>query len=239
MGKPYYEYGGITIYHGDCLDVLPALAHGNMILVSDPPYAMVNTFGVSNLYGRRAMQFDMDKTGDAIDCVLAALNVSFGMVSAYHLFCDLEHYGAIAGIARHKGLTPKPWARVKKCPPPPMPGNWWPSAFEAAQYGYRSGAWFGDDGAKRSNVYVADAYRHGIHASEKVGHPTQKWLPMIEYIVGCIVPPDGVALDPFSGSGTTLRAAKNLGRKAIGIEIEERYCEMAANRLAQEVMALA
>ena len=105
-------------------------------------------------------------------------------------------------------------------------------------YGYKTGAWFGDDSGNRSNVYTADAYRHGIRASEKVDHPTQKWLPMIRHLVATIVPPDGTALDPFMGSGTTLVAAKDLGRRAIGIEVEERYCEMAATRLAQSVMLL-
>ena len=59
---------------------------------------------------------------------------------------------------------------------------------------------------------------------------------MIEYIVNAIVPPGGLVIDPFMGSGTTLVAAKISGRRAIGIEIEERYCEMAANRLRQGVL---
>ncbi len=65
-------------------------------------------------------------------------------------------------------------------------------------------------------------------------HPTPKPLDATTWVVGLM--PSGIILDPFMGSGTTLRAAKNLGRQAIGIEIEERYCEIAARRLAQGVL---
>lgn len=69
------------------------------------------------------------------------------------------------------------------------------------------------------------------------GHPTEKPLELITWSIA-ESRTTGTILDPFMGSGTTLRAAKDLGRKCIGIEIEEKYCEIAAKRLAQEVLCL-
>ena len=69
-------------------------------------------------------------------------------------------------------------------------------------------------------------------------HPTQKPLKLMVWFAKHYSDPKEIILDPFMGSGTTLRAAKDLGRKAIGIEIEEKYCEIAVRRLRQEVLAL-
>jgi len=233
---PYYSHAGITIFLGDCREVLPTLGLISGQLITDPPYEIPGQFGASDIYGSRRMQFAFDVPGVTAECVLPALKIAFSFCSSFHLFCGCEQFGAISVLASAAGFTPKPWARIKRCAPPPMPGNWWPNAFELAMYGYKPGAFFGDKSGTRNNTYTADGYRHGIRDFEKTEHPTQKWAPMIAYLVETLCPVDGLAIDPFMGSGTTLRAAKDLGRRAVGIEIEERYAEIAAKRLSQEVL---
>ena len=171
--------------------------------------------------------------------VFEAIEIAFAKVQSFHIFCSADNFGVITSIARNLEFTAKQWAWVKKYHAPPMPRNWWPSSFELAAYGYRPGAWFGDTNGYRCNVYHSDTYRHGVRPSEKVDHPTQKWLPMMAHLVRSLVEPGKTLIDPFAGSGSTLVAAKHEKRQAIGIEIEERYCEIAAKRLSQEVMELA
>ena len=224
--------GNATLYHGDCRDVLPLLPECDSV-ITDPPYELRNKFGTSDLYGTRRMEFHFDEAGITNDIVIPALRLAFEKAKSFHAFCDPEQYAGIASAARLCGMTPKPFAKVKLCSPPPMPGNWWPSGFELAMYGYRPGAWFGDTSSKRVNVIVADSYRHGIRASEKVDHPTQKWLPMMAKIVAALVPDGGMAIDPFMGSGTTGVACVNLGRKFTGIERERKYFDIACQRIEE------
>lgn len=222
-----------TLYHGDCRDVLPTLSpDGYAALVTDPPFGIMEKFGeVYRPDGHRRMQFDWDADPTITIQVVDGIRQVLPKVSSFHLFCGFDQWGQIASVSRDMGFTAKPWAWVKDCPPPAMPGNWWPSAFEIAMYGYRPGAWFGDTNPRRANVYRSDTYRYGIRASEKTAHPTQKWLPMVCDIVAAIVPPDGVAIDPFMGSGTTGAAARRHGRRFIGIEREREYFDIAAERL--------
>lgn len=77
---------------------------------------------------------------------------------------------------------------------------------------------------------------HAMQYATYVDHPSPKPLALFRWLVAELS--EDSVLDPFMGSGTTLRAAKDLGRKAIGIEIEERYAEIAAKRMSQSVMAL-
>lgn len=86
---------------------------------------------------------------------------------------------------------------------------------------------------RRKGSILRDTRRPSQYSS----HPTEKPIGLMIQLVGSI-PCGSLVLDPFMGSGSTLRAAKDLGRKAIGIEIEERYCEIAARRMSQEAMAL-
>ena len=224
--------GDATLYMGDCLDILPTLQKVDAV-ITDPPYEIRNKFGTSDLYGTRRMEFHFDEAGVTDAVVLPAIHAALERATSFHIFCDPEQYAGLAAIARVLGFTPKPWAKQKLCAPPPMPGNWWPSAFELAMYGYKPGAYFGDQTAGRKNLMVFDSYRHGIRASEKVAHPTQKWLPMMVYLVNAITPPGGTVLDAFMGSGTTGVAAAELGRSFIGIEREQAYFDIACRRIEQ------
>ena len=90
------------------------------------------------------------------------------------------------------------------------------------------------DGRKPENVLVVPCLNHGAGAGERTEHPTQKPIDLMKMYVSASSDPNDLILDPFLGSGTTAVAAKQLGRQFIGIEIEEKYCKIAVDRLRQE-----
>ena len=226
------------LIRGDCLNVLREIESGSVdAVITDPPYCIVNRFGIEhrkNDGSRRLLEFSWDRKQSAPDDVKEALRSSFLLCkpsAALFVFTSIDLVGSLLPVAREARFTIKPAAWVKKCPPPAGKGNWWPSAFELAFYGYRKSPWFGDTDPKRRNVFVADSYRYGQPG--KVNHPTQKPLGLMRKIVESICPSGGVVLDPFMGSGTTGVACAQTGRRFIGIEIDEGYFAIAQKRIAE------
>jgi site-specific DNA-methyltransferase (adenine-specific) len=212
MAQPYYSHGGITIWHGDCQAVLFYLPPVSVI-VTDPPY------GISH-----PCDFKARGRSNLAEC---------------------RDYPNVVGD-REK-FNPRQWA------------NWPCVLWGANHYADElpaSDGWLvwdkmrPDDldqstcelawsncikGVRRFSYLWNGMMRQG---NEELYHPTQKPVALMRWVLSFRWIPTGVILDPFMGSGTTLVAAKQLGRKAIGIEIEERYCEIAVKRLQQEVLPL-
>lgn len=236
---PYYDDGAVTLWHGDCREILPSLNPVDLVL-TDPPYAVstAKSFDRSHMgKGVRNLNFfDGDRdwatmTAAVVDRVLLAA----AKTAAMYVWCGHRQFGRIVDALEAAGWLTKPLAWSKACPIPAPPGVGYDSALELCVYAFRGGRkWVPPTGTKNPNVIIADGYRHGQPG--KWDHPTQKPIPTVQIPMLNSTEPGDVVLDPFAGSGTTLRVAKDNGRRAIGIEIEERYCELIARRLAQDVL---
>jgi len=206
--EPYYEHNGITIYHGDCREILPGLEKVDLVL-TDPPYGIgAGRMSLGKWKTSRMRKLDWD--AHPVDSDLLRDVVSKG------------NRACVWG-GNYFQLEPSRCFLVWD------KGN----GFRGRDFSECEQAWCSWDAVSRIKSY--DPLASGDYKTKQ--HPTQKPLPVMRW---CVSQADRKAvnetiLDPFMGSGTTLRAAKDLGRQAIGIELEEKYCEIAAKRLAQEV----
>lgn len=218
--KPYYDDGkGIVIYHGDCREILPTLPKVDLVL-TDPPYGI----GMHNGQGR----------GGRSGFYARRENVRFYEGDWDHKRPEPETITALLSC----GPISIIWGGQYFCDVLPINGKWlvWDKENTMPSYSDCELAWTNLCGVSVKKFTVSG---NGLMAKETDRfHPTQKPLDLMMWCLS-FAPKAETILDPFMGSGTTLRAAKDLGRKAIGIEIEERYCEIAARRLAQEVLQFA
>jgi DNA modification methylase len=218
---PYYQDDHCTIYHGDCREILPALTFD--VIVTDPPYGIGATTA-NNARGRTALATANDYPpihGDdePFDpSWMLALGCPTAMFGANHYASRLPDSPTWLAWDKLDGLTSK--RDIGFNDSADMEFAWCNFGGPARLYRQR---WMG-------------AMKSGIDACVQRRHPTEKPVELMRWVLSQA--PAGVVLDPFMGSGSTLRAAKDLNRRAIGIEIEERYCEIAAKRLAQEVLPL-
>ena len=210
MTEPYYQDDWCTIYHGDCLEIMPELEPVDLV-VTDPPYGVGLNYGKYNDSPETYWEHFIPLLKQIIDLCPAV-------------------------VMTHRQEAVK-WI------------NWWdhlciwnkPMSFGYAIHGWLN-HWepifiFGLEptfqAKKNKKPARFDVFTFNTEAN-KLGHPAVKPLKLMIALLQTFH--GDTILDPFMGSGTTLVAAKQLNRKAIGIEIEEKYCEIAVRRLAQEVI---
>jgi len=213
---PYYDDGQVTIYHGDCRDVLPSVvAH---FVLTDPPY------GIS---------WDTDYAGRGM-----------GKATASNTYVPVH--------GDDEPFDPEPLLRFPRVVLfganhyadrlPPSPG-WlvWDKSGRGRHVSDLSDAelaWSNVTGGVRVFSHLWKGMLKDSERTQRRVHPTQKPVALMSWVIGNWAHPGDVIFDPFLGSGPVVEAAKAHGHKVIGIEIEERYCEIAAKRCAQEVLPL-
>jgi site-specific DNA-methyltransferase (adenine-specific) len=207
--KPYYEADGVVIYHGDCREIMPDLSAD--ALVTDPPYGIAYSSSSSRSVLCASRDYPvMHGDGEPFDPGVLPLGLPSVVWGGNHFASRLPDSATwLVWYKRRPGVVnDSADAEIA-----------WSNIGGPARVFHLE--WMG---------MLRDSERD-LHV-----HPTQKPVALMQWCIGLPGVPDGVILDPFMGSGTTLVAAKNLGRRAIGIEIEERYCEIAAKRLSQRVL---
>ena len=209
--KPYYNEGGVTIYHGDAREIVGRFSADTII--TDPvwPNASPLLAGADDPRGLFA----------------ATMEHAAARRLAVHLGCDSD--------PRFLTAVPERWEFVRACWLDLARPHYTGRILNGATVAYL----FGDvprskPGARVIPGMMRDARPHGKEAD----HPCPRKLGHAEWLVRWWTEDDDVVLDPFCGSGTTLVAARKNGRRAIGIEIEEKFCEVAAKRLAQHALPL-
>lgn len=224
--KPYYSEDGIQIFMGDCREILPDLPVVDL-LCTDPPYGL----GASRRnFGGNGVKRHM--TG-----ILAGKCVpkrDYGDSGWDDQPADTETIQQAIGKAAHQIIFGGNYFNLG----PARCYLVWDKLRGDTCYADAELAWTNLDRAVRVIRWRWNGFlQEGV--KEERYHPTQKPLPVMKWAIRQAPPECVTILDPFMGSGTTLRAAKDLNRRAIGIELEERYCEIAAKRLSQGVLSFA
>lgn len=232
--KPYFEDGGIAIYHGDCAEIAPQLGRFDL-LCTDPPYGI----GEARKDHGSRRRFRDKRAGRAATtgAVVHPIARSYGQAGWDDCAADQRLIDALREMSTWACLF---GANFFTMPPSP---SWlvWDKDNGECDFADCELAWTNYGCAVRRKRHQWNGMLRGGVAGKSAEpryHPTQKPLAVMSWAISlCPERPTSV-LDPFMGSGTTLRACKDLGIRCVGIEREERYCEIAARRLGQCVLAL-
>jgi site-specific DNA-methyltransferase (adenine-specific) len=233
--KPYFEANGVTIYHGDCREILPTLDPASVDLVlTDPPYG-INLDTANHSRGRsRHVHASGSRPKQA-----PALASDYAPV-----YGDAEPYdpSILFGFKRLVLFGANHFAQ--RLPESPSWIVWDKTAGLIAKkraIGICDNAdaeliWTNLGGPVRILGHQWLGLMKATERGDARVHPTQKPVALMRWLIDMYSKADDLILDPYMGSGTTLRAAIDQGRRAIGCEVEEAYCEIAARRCEQSVL---
>lgn len=233
--KPYYEADGIVIYHGDALDILPSLPLVDLV-VTDPPY-VIGAVSAGNIGSKAGGWGDMMNSARWFRDWYAMVHERLARDGAMWSFCNWRSLPVVMRAA--------------------IDANWSVGSLLVWEKGFLGPG--GNTGLRPTYELVALLQReeHVISdrgtpdvwaqawpaAVRKTGHPAEKPARLLQRLIDVSLEPaltrtgdTPLVLDPFMGSGSTLVAAKNCGLRAIGIEAEEKWCEVAVARLGQMVL---
>lgn len=231
--QPYYADDYVTLYHGDAMECLDNITPGSIDhCVTDPPYIL--QAGSSSTKG--------SKTGGWADM----MNASFWFTSWYRqVSTALRHTGSLWTFGNWRSLPVMQRAAIDANLPATSCLIWdkdWigPAGPQALRSQHEICLVLAKEGFKLPDRSQGDVLRIKASSSKPTGHPAEKPERLLRRVIELTgVQPGGQILDPFTGSGTALAAAKSVGVKSIGIEAEERWCEVAASRLSQDLLEFA
>jgi site-specific DNA-methyltransferase (adenine-specific) len=220
MTKPYYQDEAVTIYHGDCREIVPTLGRFDL-LATDPPYGI----------GFREYESHVDNAEGYEDFIRSVVYEAEQHINGWAVVFQSAKRCRLWATTFDRPWRllayPKTFVQILQCPGPIYATDYalfWPVGTPETKRG-------------RGRDWVVSATSDT--STRPKGHPCPRPIQQMMHVIETFSNPGHAVLDCFGGSGTTGRAAKDLGRKAVLIELEEKYCEMAANRMAQAVLPFA
>lgn len=254
--KPYYADEQVALYVGDCREIIPGLGVAADLILTDPPYGETSLkwdrwvdawpalaarharsmwcFGSMRMFGEHWAEFTEARWKLSHDVVWHK-NVGTGIFT--------DRFRRVHENVLH-WYHGKPWSEIyhqaQRIPTPPtwsgrgaLNGETVRSRSAGPHLGGNGPSAYQDDGTRMATTVVRAKNLRGVAL-----HPTEKPVDLLRPLIEYACPPRGLILDLFAGSGSTLDAARQTGRRAIGIEADERYAEKAAQRLSQGVLDL-
>lgn len=227
MSAPYYSDDLVTLWHGDCLDVLTEVERESVdVILTDPPFFMPATHYSSRTQWQRSWgdtSILASFWARCLDAMIPTLRLTGHLLA----FCDGSSYPVFypETYRRFDALRCLVWDKGS---------IGMGSPYRNQHELILAARWSGSHRSEHRGI--ADVLKHSTVTSSKRLHPVDKPVGLLTQALLPITPSEGVVLDPFAGGGSTLVAARNAGHAAIGIETEERYCEVIAKRLSAGVL---